>query len=293
MKKRVITGACFTALLLFCIFAGKPAMLALLSAAMIRSFFEMYRAIRAKGIEPVRWAGYVFCGIVIASETVELILGRDLNLTIFALAVGMMATMIRLVLHGEIAVESMMATVFPILYPGVFYLLMMEMLKLGSAAAFVVAFVLIFFSASICDAFALFSGMLFGKHKLAPILSPKKTVEGAIGGWIACILFSMAVPAIVRLFLPHDTALLLQNDGILYRIADLNAMPPRWAFAILGAVIGVLTQIGDLVASMIKRHFGVKDFGHLLPGHGGVMDRLDGILFCVPAVWLFFKILQH
>ena len=290
MKQRILTGACFIVVTLTCILVGSWAMLALISFALIRSFFEMYRAMRAKGIEPVRWSGYVFCGIVIASEIVEMILDRDLSLTIFALAVGMMAAMIRLVLHGEIAVESMMATVFPILYPGVFYLLMMEMLKLNSAAAFIVAFVLIFFSASICDAFALFSGMLFGKHKLAPILSPKKTVEGAIGGWIACILFSMAVPAIVRLFLPHDTALLLHSSGRLYRIADLNAMPPVWAFAILGAVIGVLTQIGDLVASMIKRHFGVKDFGNLLPGHGGVMDRLDGILFCVPAVWLFFKI---
>lgn len=290
MKTRVITGACFVLLLLVCIFAGEIAMLALLSAAMIRSFFEMYRAMRSKGIEPVRWAGYLFCGIVIAGECLQFIINRDIDLALFAIVAGVAAAMIRLVMHGEIAVESMMATVFPILYPGVFYLMMMELLKLKSTAAFIVAFVLVFFSASICDACALFSGMLFGKHKLAPVLSPKKTVEGAIGGWIACVLFSMAVPALVRLVVPDGFTLLILSQSGAFSVAELNALPPVWAFAILGGVVGILTQIGDLTASMIKRHFGVKDFGHLLPGHGGIMDRLDGILFCAPAIYLFFKL---
>lgn len=263
-------------------------MLVLLSAAMIRSFFEMYRAIRNRGIEPVRWAGYVFCGIAIAAKITELLSGRSLHLSMAAIVLSVMAAMIRLVLHGQIAVDSMMATVFPLLYPGVFYLLLMDMLNLPSDAAIATALILVFFSASICDAFALFSGMLFGKHKLAPVLSPKKTVEGAVGGWIACILFSMGVSAAVRSLIPENITLVILGNTLIK--ADLAVLPPVWTFAILGAAIGVLTQIGDLTASMIKRHFGVKDFGHLLPGHGGVMDRMDGILFCAPAVYIFMMI---
>ena len=288
MKKRVLTGTCFVIVVLAGILLGRWSMLALLSFALVRSFFEMYRAMRCKGIEPVRWAGYVFCGIAVAAEIAELLLGRNLHLSMFAMVVGMMTAMIRLVMHGQIAVDSMMATVFPMLYPGVFYLLLMDMLNLQSTAAIIIALILVFFSASICDAFALFSGMLFGKHKLAPVLSPKKTVEGAIGGWIACILFSMGVYAVAQSLIPENVTFVILENTLMF--SDLATLPSVWAFAFLGAIIGVLTQIGDLTASMIKRHFGVKDFGNLLPGHGGVMDRLDGILFCVPAVYIFFKI---
>ena len=67
-------------------------------------------------------------------------------------------------------------------------------------------------------------------------------------------------------------------------------LPPLWAFAILGLVAGALSQIGDLVASLVKRHCGVKDFGTIFPGHGGMMDRMDGILFCGVACYLFFRL---
>ena len=67
-------------------------------------------------------------------------------------------------------------------------------------------------------------------------------------------------------------------------------LPPLWAFAILGLVAGALSQVGDLVASLIKRHCGIKDFGTIFPGHGGMMDRMDGILFCGVACYLFFRL---
>ena len=139
---------------------------------------------------------------------------------------------------------------------------------------------LAFFCASINDVFALFTGMCLGKHKLSPVLSPKKTVEGSIGGLIASVLFAMAVPSLVRLVFCWDPAF----------VAGLDVLPPLWAFAILGLVAGGFSQIGDLAASMVKRHCGVKDFGHILPGHGGIMDRMDGILFCGVACVLFFRI---
>lgn len=280
MINRVITGAWFTILLLAGIILGGWTMLALLSAMLVISTMEMYKAIRNTGIEPVRWAGYVFCGLTIAAECVSFYAPNSMNLSTIALAIGVMAAMARLVFRGKIAVESLMATVFPMLYPGIFYMLLMDLLHLESRGVVVVALVLAIFSASINDVFALIAGLSFGKHKLAPELSPKKTIEGSIGGLIASTLFSMAAPAIVRFLLGWNPALLV----------GIENLPPVWALAILGLVAGGLSQIGDLTASMIKRHCGVKDFGKLLPGHGGIMDRMDGVLFCGAACYIFFKI---
>lgn len=280
MINRVITGAWFTVLLLAGIILGGWTMLALLSAMLVISTMEMYKAIRNTGIEPVRWAGYVFCGLTIAAECISFYTPNSMNLSTIALAIGVMAAMARLVFRGKIAVESMMATVFPMLYPGIFYMLLMDLLHLEGRGVVIVALVLAIFSASINDVFALIAGLSFGKHKLAPELSPKKTIEGSIGGLIASTLFSMAVPAIVRFLLGWNPALL----------AGIENLPPVWTLAILGLVAGGLSQIGDLTASMIKRHCGVKDFGKLLPGHGGIMDRMDGVLFCGAACYIFFKI---
>ena len=252
-------------------------MFALLSVMLVMSVEEVYRATRATGIEPVRWAGYMYCGLTIAAFLASFFINRNAPLAMTALLLSVMAAMIRLVSRGKIAVESLMATVFPMLYPGIFYMVLMELLRLGNRATVTVALVLAFFSASINDVFALFSGMLFGKHKLAPELSPKKTVEGSIGGLIFCVLFSMAVPGLLRLIFHADPAFV--------------ALPPAWAFGALGLVAGALSQVGDLTASMLKRYCGVKDFGNVLPGHGGVMDRMDGVLFCAAACYIFFKII--
>lgn len=280
MTKRVLTGAAFALIVLAGIWLQGWAMLALLAFAMVVSVHEMYKAIRATGIEPVRWAGYVFCGLTIAAECIAFYVPGEMDLPMIALLLSMMAAMTRLVLRGKIAVESLMSTVFPMLYPGIFYMVLMELLRLDNRAAVTVALVLAFFSASVNDVFALFTGMLLGRHKLAPELSPKKTIEGSVGGLVASVLFSMAVPGLLKALFGADAAF----------VAGVDALPPAWAFALLGLLAGALSQVGDLTASMIKRHCGVKDFGRLLPGHGGVMDRMDGILFCGAACYVFFKI---
>lgn len=255
-------------------------MMALLALFMAISTVEMYRAIRATGIEPVRWAGYVYCGLAIAAECIAFFAPATMDLSMIALLVGVMLGMTRLVSRGKIAVDSLMATVFPMLYPGIFYIALMELLHLDNRAAVVTALVLAVFAACINDVFALFAGLLFGKHKLAPELSPKKTIEGSIGGLVASTLFAMAVPSLLKLIFFWDEAFL----------AQIHTLPPVWAFGLLGLLAGAFSQIGDLTASMVKRHCGVKDFGRILPGHGGIMDRMDGVLFCGAACYVFFNL---
>ena len=119
-------------------------------------------------------------------------------------------------------------------------------------------FGLVFIVAWVCDTFAYFTGRLFGKHKLAPNLSPKKTIEGSIGG----IVFAVAACLVYGLIIEAAT--------------DLSAN--YIVLGLLGLVLSVFSQIGDIWASLIKRERGIKDYSRMLPGHGGVMDRFDSIL---------------
>ena len=116
------------------------------------------------------------------------------------------------------------------------------------------------------DSAALFTGMACGRHKLAPHVSPKKTVEGAIGG-LAGGMLGMVIFRVIFYF------------------CTVRALHIGWCIALglLGAIMG---QLGDLSFSLIKREFGIKDYGRLLPGHGGVLDRFDSVLFAAPVVWL-------
>lgn len=119
-------------------------------------------------------------------------------------------------------------------------------------------YILIFIGAWITDIFAYFTGVLFGKHKLCEAISPKKTIEGSIGGIFFCavafVLFGILV---------------LNTEATLWKCATL---------ALVGVIVSIVSQIGDLSMSLIKRHYGIKDFGKIFPGHGGMLDRFDSII---------------
>ena len=119
-------------------------------------------------------------------------------------------------------------------------------------------YLLIFISAWVTDTFAYFCGMLFGKHKLIPDVSPKKTVEGSIGGIAFCVLAMVIFGVIIELISDYQANYLLLIVG--------------------GLIISVVSQLGDLCMSVIKRTYGIKDYGKLFPGHGGVLDRFDSIM---------------
>lgn len=120
------------------------------------------------------------------------------------------------------------------------------------------------------DAFALFAGMRFGKHKLAPHLSPKKTVEGSVGGFLGaalcCVLYGLFISKV------------------------LGHAPVYWMLALYGLLGSLVSQLGDLSFSYIKRQYGIKDYGHLFREHGGVLDRFDSVTFCAPLTYLLLMI---
>ena len=132
-----------------------------------------------------------------------------------------------------------------------------------------------FLLAWITDSGAYFVGCSIGKHKLIPKLSPKKTVEGAIGGLVACVLISLGYVW----FLDKCFDISLFGGGDYYKMLILS---------IIGSVI---SQLGDFASSAIKREFNVKDFGNILPGHGGVLDRFDSIIFVAPFVYYILTLL--
>ena len=125
----------------------------------------------------------------------------------------------------------------------------------------------IFIGAWVTDTFAYFTGMLFGKHKLIPVVSPKKTVEGAVGGVVFCVAFFIGFGALLNNFTNYDISL-----GLL---------------ALAGLLSAFVSMIGDLSMSVIKRKYGIKDYGKLFPGHGGVLDRFDSILAVAIVMALF------
>ena len=126
---------------------------------------------------------------------------------------------------------------------------------------------MIFISSWICDTCAYAVGILIGRHKMVPRLSPKKSIEGAVGG--------VAGSAIV---------------GALYGYFVVESVIPHqkitWIFVLISAFGAVISQVGDLAASAIKRNHEIKDYGKLIPGHGGVMDRFDSVIFTAPMIYL-------
>lgn len=125
-----------------------------------------------------------------------------------------------------------------------------------------------FFSGWMTDIFAYFVGSKLGKHKLCPKISPKKSVEGAVGGVVGAIILNVILLFVFKKFF------FTEETGLSYI-----------SVIVLSILLSIVSMFGDLAASTIKRNFGIKDFGKLLPGHGGIMDRFDSVLFVMPVLY--------
>ena len=149
-------------------------------------------------------------------------------------------------------------------------------------------YLLIFLGAWMTDIFAYFTGFLFGKHKLIEDVSPKKTIEGAVGGVVGCVICTV-VACVIRIKLGGDVNIIAFIPAtmlfsavsfvifglIVNKISDFNAN--IIFLAVSGVILSIVAQIGDLIMSVIKRHYKIKDFGKIFPGHGGMLDRFDSI----------------
>lgn len=237
-------------------------------------------------------AGYV-CSLVadaflLISVAAMLIAGRELSangqfLRVFVLFVAVTyGTFILSVLLKKPTGKDMMGTLSTLLYPGLPFTVLMFIV--GSeiwAEALTMACV----STWICDSFALFVGKRFGKHKIAPAISPNKTVEGCVGGAVFAILSGVLSWFLIGLYAKGFHASLY--GGILRHTLSL---PVCCLIALLASTLG---QIGDLTESLVKRSLDIKDFSDLIPGHGGMMDRADSLMFSIPASYLMIMLFSN
>ena len=249
-------GALIMAPFIILIFLGGLYLKGLVIALSVLGLYEFYKTIKVKKYNPVSSIGYIL--LVIYYVT---------NNSFEALSVIIiLATFILLcipILNLKYNFIDMSLTLLGFIYVGVFFsfIYLVNDKSYGNYLVW-----LIFLSSWLCDTTAYYTGRFFGKNKLCPKVSPKKTIEGSIGGLlgssIACGVFGI----IISKYVPD--------------IAVYN-------YFIIGAICGVFCQFGDLVASSIKRFVGIKDYSNLIPGHGGILDRFDSILFSGVVVYMY------
>lgn len=258
MKTRVISGLCMVPLLAFVYFGGYPltAMCILIALMGVKELFRGFEAMDIKPSLPIAY------GATVVLYLINGFFPQQHEFILAWLAASIMASSIYIFKINERKVEDALATMLGIIYV-VFFSYHVVLVDQTQEYAKLVWLVLL--SAFCTDIFAYFSGYLFGKHKLCPNLSPKKTIEGAVGGTlgsiICCGLFGYFV------------------------------MPRIWVHClIIGCIGAILSQCGDLTASAYKRKMGIKDYGNLIPGHGGIMDRFDSVLFTAPVVYYYIAL---
>lgn len=261
LKTRVISAIVLIVLVVAC-FAISPATRALLIvAAMITAIWEMCRAISMKEIKCAAWVLYVYAAV--SSFAVYIMAEHMTTEVLFFLAV--FAVLTAGVTRRDIRGPGSLASLAILVYPVVPFLII---LNLALSPVWIPIFAIGCISTWACDAFALFGGKWFGKNKLAPEVSPKKTIEGSITGAVAATIVG----------------------GILYFVLKASYDIPLVICMLTALISSTFGQVGDLAASLIKRMCGVKDYSNLIPGHGGVMDRVDSLLFSIPVTYFILSI---
>ncbi len=262
MLKRTIAGLIMAVLLGAILYLGGWYIRAASILMALLCEYEILATMKKGGVKTMDAAAYLFSAALFPAFY---FFGMEGVFLAYALFVAVL--FILRALSRRYDFISVAHTAFTGLYPQllIVYLYQIACLKDGRLALLMILLALA--AASGSDVFAYFTGSLFGKHKLAPALSPNKTVEGAVGGVAGGVLCTLAVVLIFG-----------------------ETQCPLYVYLLAGAVLAVLSQFGDLASSMIKRHFGVKDFGSLIPGHGGMLDRVCSIIFILPVIFLFFRL---
>ena len=246
---RVLSGIIgVVALIVIMLTGGLVLNLAMMLLSIV-ALFEFYKAISKLDTKPIMLVGYLSSILFLLSLYTEKI-SVDLILTVIVI-LSLSIT----VLGNSRTIRDVAATLVGVLY---IPFLLFHLIYLDGTKFMWLVFIIAFGT----DTFAYVVGTQFGKHKLCPNISPKKSVEGSIGGIIGSVVLSIIY-------------------GIFFNIE------PLWSLVIMAIFGSIVSQIGDLAASRIKRLSGIKDFGKLMPGHGGALDRFDSIIFAAPFVYYY------
>ena len=257
-KTRLLSGIVLTILSLFIIISGGYVTLFSLLAISLIGMFELYRVFQ---IEKTPMA--------IVSYLMTCVFYCNLNWQwfedpmIFVMGLLILLMFVYVFAYPKYEAKHVMAIFFGLFYVAVMlsFVYQIRILDSGVYLAF-----LIFICSWGCDTCAYCVGVLIGKHKMAPVLSPKKSIEGAVGGVVGTALLTILYCSIFK---------------------DEMGLDSRSIFvlAIISAVAALISMVGDLTASAIKRNYDIKDYGTLIPGHGGIMDRFDSMMITAPIIY--------
>lgn len=265
MTVRIITGVLLAGVLAVILALGGWVFAVSYMLTICVAMYEVYLSLEQAGHRPVQWPSWL-CLIL----SIPLFHNFGSVTLLLPLAGGAaMLTAGFVMFRPQPRLEDLLVSIMPlgcVLLPG------MCMLGIQNApyrAARLTLTILAFGIPLSGDTAAYFMGKMYGRSKLCPAVSPNKTVEGAVAGWLASVAFAAATWGVFTLFSPA---------------------PPFWHGMVLGAVSGLAGQLGDLFASLVKRHCGVKDFGTIFPGHGGMMDRLDSVYWATVVVYVYLNL---
>ena len=258
LKKRIITALCGLPIMVAAVWFGEPWFTILIATSGVLAAFEFYKMVALSKVRPLTYLGLIWVLLFILSPHFNYGFLKPLLLTS-----GVVISLIWLLLRPqkEEAFSSWVWTIAGIFYIG-WLLSYLVALNLEGGRNWVFFALLTIFASDIA---ALFVGRALGRHRLAPRISPSKTWEGAIGGIFGAIILS--------LFFTLSTPL---------------GLPLGYGQAVLlGLLVSVFGQLGDLTESLLKRNMGVKDSGKLMPGHGGMLDRIDSVVFTGIVVYYY------
>lgn len=269
MVKRIITSVVALAVFVGILFLPPICFTVALAAVILFMLYECYSATKADlGMKTI---GFISAVILMSSIYFCKAIEWDTFAwatasigIIFIIALHMITVVAK---HGKRNYKDILSNGFLTMY----IVISMGCVWLTKETFDTATMLLTFICAWSCDTFAYFTGRFLGKHKLIPHVSPNKTVEGSVGGVVGAMVICIVYLLIVKNV--FDTNMLTWSNVVVEG-------------AVYGLVGGALSQLGDLIASAIKRDTGIKDFGWIFPGHGGFMDRFDSVMFIAPIMYL-------
>jgi phosphatidate cytidylyltransferase len=255
----IITALILAGLIFGTLFTSRPAFFVLVSVAVLAAQAELYRALRTHGFHPAEWLGLAAGAVLLVGAY-----NRGATALSFGLTMTVIASFLWFLVDPkrERVAENLSVTLLGVVYVPFFGAHVILMTGLPHGATITICYIGL---VALNDIGAFATGVLFGKHPMAPNVSPKKSWEGTIGATALMFLLALIIGPLLTPF-------------------------KLWSSVALAAVVTVVAPMGDLAESLIKRDLGVKDMGTVLPGHGGVLDRIDSLLLVAPAAYWLIRV---